>query len=388
MIARALSDKLVEAAKSFPVISVTGPRQSGKSTLVQDIFQGYRYVSLEDADMRALAQDDPRSFLEHYGERLILDEAQRVPELFSYMQGVVDHRGTPGQYVISGSQNFLLMKNVSQSLAGRVAITHLLPLSYSELASAGLTPCCVDDFLYKGGYPRIYAWNIDPADFFPSYVAAYVERDVRAELGVRKLAEFGTFLSLCATRVGEILNIDGLANDCGISVDTAKNWLSVLEQSFVLFRLQPYYRNYGKRLIKSPKLYFYDTGLAANLLGIESSGQLFDDPHRGSLYENAVVSEVVKGYYALGRQPKLFYWRDSSKNEIDLIVEKGGQPRRIIEVKSSATYRPDAFSVIDKLGDAMGVETGERFVVYGGSEAFETRHGSVIGLADLGRLVC
>ncbi len=388
MIARALADKLVSMAKQFPVLSVTGPRQSGKSTLVQNVFPDYRYVSLEDTDTRALAQDDPRSFLEHYDEHVIIDEAQRVPELFSYMQGVVDRRGMPGQYVISGSQNFLLMKNVSQSLAGRVAIMHLPPLSYAELAEAGMTPPSIDDFLYKGGYPRIHAWGIDPVDFFPSYVATYIERDVRNELGVRKLAEFGTFLSLCAARTGEILNIDSLASDCGINVETARSWLSALEQSFIVFRLQPYYRNYGKRLIKSPKLYFYDTGLAANLLGIESPDHLFGDQHRGSLYENAVVSEVVKGYYALGRQPKLFYWRDNSKNEIDLIVEKGGQPARIIEVKSSATYKPDAFSVIDKLGDTMGVKTDERFVVYGGQEAFETHHGSVIGLGDLGRLVC
>lgn len=388
MIARTLADKLVSMAKQFPVLSVTGPRQSGKSTLVQNVFPDYRYVSLEDADVRAFAQDDPRSFLEHYNKHVVIDEAQRVPELFSYMQGVIDRQGTPGQYVISGSQNFLLMKNVSQSLAGRVAVMHLPPLSYAELASANMVPRNVDDFLYKGGYPRIHAWGIDPIDFFPSYVATYVERDVRDELGVRKIAEFSTFLSLCATRIGEVLSIDGLANDCGISTDTAKSWLSVLEQSFVVFRLQPYHRNYGKRLIKSPKLYFYDTGLAANLLGIESPEQIFGNPHRGSLYENAVVSEVIKGYYALGRQPKLFYWRDSSKNEIDLIVEKGGQPARIIEIKSSATYKPNAFSVIDKLGDTMDVETGGRFVVYGGGETLETRHGTAIGLADLGRLVC
>lgn len=388
MIRRTLEDRLLAMAQTFPFVSVTGPRQSGKSTLVKSMFPGYTYVTLEDVDMRELAKDDPRAFLDHYGERVILDEAQRVPELFSYMQGIVDERNTPGQYIVSGSQNFLLMKGISQSLAGRVSVNHLLPLSYAELAGVGEGGQTFDELIFKGGYPRIHAQGISPVDFFPSYVATYLERDVREELGVRKVSEFSTFLTLCATRVGEVLNMDDLARDCGISVDTAKSWLSLLEQSFIAFRLQPYYRNYGKRLIKSPKLYFYDTGLAANLLGLESGDEVFSSQNRGNLFENLVVSEVIKEHYALGREPRLFYWRDSSKNEIDLIVEKGGQPRRVIEIKSSSTFNPKAFGVIDKLGEALGVATDERYVVYGGTEKFETRHGAAIGLADLGQLVC
>ncbi len=388
MISRELEEHVLAMAQAFPVVSITGPRQSGKSTLAKDAFPGYRYVSLEDPDIRALAKDDPRAFLEHYGEKTVLDEAQRAPELFSYMQGIVDQRGNPGQYIVSGSQNFLLMKSISQSLAGRVSVNHLLPLSYAELFASSGQPMTPDELIFKGGYPRIHAQAISPVDFFPSYLATYVQRDVREELGVRKLAEFRTFLTLCATRVGEVLNVDGLARDCGVSVETAKSWLSLLEQSFLIFRLQPYYRNYGKRLIKSPKLYFYDTGLAANLLGIESAADVFASQSRGSLFENLVVSEVVKSYYALGREPRLFYWRDSSKNEIDLIVEKGGSPRRVIEIKSSSTFNPKAFGVIDGIADTLGVPVDGRYVVYGGSETFETSHGTAVGLKGLDRLAC
>ncbi len=235
MIGRALAGKLAAMAGSFPVVTLTGPRQSGKSTLVKETFPEYRYVSLEDPDIRAFAQEDPRLFLERYDEEVVIDEAQHVPELFSYMQGAVDARDTPGRYILSGSQNFLLMKSISQSLAGRAAVLHLLPLSYSELLEADLAPAALDDCLLAGGYPRIYAHGLAPADFFPSYIATYLERDVRAELGVRKVSEFSTFLSLCATRVGQLLSLDGLARDCGVNVDTVRGWLSLLQQSFVVF---------------------------------------------------------------------------------------------------------------------------------------------------------
>ncbi|MBT1170654.1 ATP-binding protein [Bifidobacterium sp. SO4] len=387
MIPRALTDKMLSMSKLFPVVTITGPRQSGKSTLVQHAFPDYRYVSLEDADVRALAQDDPRSFLERFDSKVILDEAQRVPELFSYMQGVIDNRNEPGQYVLSGSQNFLLLKSISQSLAGRVAILHLLPLSYAEMSAAGVTPDSMSGFLFAGGYPRLKTMGIDPQDFFPNYISTYIDRDVREELGVKKVAEFNTFLTMCATRVGEVLNLASLANDCGISVDTVRDWLSILEASFIAFRLHPYHRNYGKRLIKAPKLYFYDTGLAANLLGIESGDQMLMSQYRGNLYENSVVVEIIKRYQALGREPKLFYWRDSNKKEIDVILEKGGRPWYAVEVKSSATYNPKAFEILEDLAPAMGLDPDRRFVVYGGDESFSTKHGQVIGISDLGRLV-
>ena len=388
MIERALAGKLATMAESFPVVTLTGPRQSGKSTLVKATFPGYRYVSLEDPDIRALAREDPRSFLKHYDERVIIDEAQHVPELFSYMQGAIDARDTPGRYILSGSQNFLLMKSISQSLAGRAAVLHLLPLSHAELRAADIAPESVDDYLLAGGYPRIHAHALAPADFFPSYIATYLERDVRAELGVRKISEFSTFLSLCAARTGQLLSLDGLARDCGVNVDTARGWLSLLQQSFVVFLLRPYHRNYGKRLVKAPKLYFHDTGLAASLLGIESSEELFMSDQRGALYENCVISELVKAYYTQGREPRLFYWRDSAGNEIDLVVEKGGRPAQLVEVKASATYKASALSTIDKLGDAMQVGVDGRFVVYGGDETMETTRGTVVGLTDVDRIAC
>lgn len=387
MIPRALTGKMVALSSKFPVLSVTGPRQSGKSTLVRSAFSEYRYVSLEDEDMRALAENDPRAFLSRYDAKVIFDEVQRVPGLFSYMQSVVDERNMPGQYVLSGSQNFLLSRSVSQSLAGRVAVLHLLPLSCAELASVGDMPANIDELMFRGGYPRPIVMNIDPPDFFPNYISTYIDRDVRTELGVKKVAEFNTFLTMCATRVGEVLNLTSLANDCDISVDTARDWLSVLESSFILFRLHPYHRNYGKRLIKAPKLYFYDTGLVANLLGMESADQLFTSQYRGNLYENMVVVEIVKRYQALGREPKLFYWRDSNKKEIDLIIEKGGRPLYAVEVKSSSSFKPKSFEILEDLAPDFGLPVDNRFVVYGGDESFATSHGQVIGITDLGRLV-
>ena len=387
MIPRMLASKMAFLAASFPVVTLTGPRQSGKSTLVRSVFENYRYVSLEDSDMRSAAEDDPRSFLERFDSNVILDEVQRVPDLFSYMQGVVDRNEKPGQFILSGSQNFLLLRSISQSLAGRVAILHLLPLSYTELAEAGMVPSSMDTFLFRGGYPRLVVNDIDPADFFPNYVSTYLDRDIREELGVKKITEFNTFVTMCATRVGEVLNVSALANDCDVSVSTAREWLSILEASFIVFRLLPYQRNYGKRLVKAPKLYFYDTGLAANLLGIESAEQLFTSDVRGHLFENAVVLEVIKNYQAQGKVPKLFYWRDSNSNEIDLIIEKGGSPRYAVEVKSSATYRPTAFNVLERIAPILGIPRERRFLVYGGDESFATRHGNILGLSDVGRLV-
>ena len=387
MIPRELTAKLQSLAKLFPAVTLTGPRQSGKSTLVREAFPDYRYVSLEDEDMREMALDDPRAFLARYDDHTIFDEVQRVPALFSYLQGVIDRRGTSGQYILSGSQDFLLMHRISQSLAGRVAVLHLLPLSYSELVAAHRKPNTIDDFLFQGCYPRPVTMGIDPADFFPSYIKTYIDRDVRAEFGVKKITEFNTFLTLCATRVGKALNITSLANDCNISTGTARDWLSVLEASFITLRLHPYHKNYGKRLIKAPKLYFYDAGLAANLLGIESADQLFASQYRGNLYENAIVIEIIKRCQAIGREPKLFYWRDSNQKEIDLIIERGGQPQYAIEVKSSSTYRPKSFENLENLAPLMGVDPQHRFIVYGGDEAIDTRHGHVIGINDVGRLV-
>ncbi|KFI63769.1 ATP-binding protein [Bifidobacterium cuniculi] len=383
---RAMMETLLDLATMFPAVTLTGPRQSGKSTLVKHAFPGYAYVSLEDPDVRDMAFNDPRRFLERYDSRAIIDEVQYAPELFSYMQGVLDSRDEMGRYILTGSQNFLLLDTISQSLAGRVGILHLLPLSYRELMHSAMCPD-LDVFMYTGGYPRLYSTPARPDVFYPAYLSTYVDRDIRRELGVRKVAQFNKFLTVCATRIGQVLNVTGMANDCDVDFHTADNWLLLLEASFIVMRLQPYYKNYGKRLIRAPKLYFYDTGLAANLLGVEDADQLATGVNRRNLFENAVITEIIKQTQAQGRTPKLYYWRDSNRKEIDLVIEKGGQPWQIIEIKSSSTFRYSAFATITDMGDTMGVPTDRRYVVYGGTESIESDQGHVIGLNDIHRIV-
>lgn len=385
-IKREMKKTLLDMAAMFPAVTLTGPRQSGKSTLVRNAFPDYAYVSLEDPDVRDIALNDPRRFLDRYNNHTIIDEAQYAPELFSYMQGVLDSHDEMGQYILTGSQNFLLLDTISQSLAGRVGILHLLPLSYRELMSTPELPN-LDTFMYKGGYPRLYSTPARPDVFYPAYLSTYIDRDIRRELGVRKVTQFNKFLTICATRIGQILNVTGMADDCDIDFHTADSWLSLLEASFIVMRLQPYYKNYGKRLIRSPKLYFYDTGLAANLLGIESADQLAVGETRGNLFENTVITEIIKQTLAQGRTPKLYYWRDTNQKEIDLIVEKGGQPWQIIEIKSSSTFRYSAFATIADMGDTMGVPADRRYVVYGGTESIESDQGHVVGLNDIHRII-
>lgn len=384
MIERDLAGKALSMAGQFPVVSITGPRQSGKTTLVRAAFPGYSYVSLEDADTRAFAADDPRAFLARYGRRTIIDEAQRVPDLFSFMQGIVDETGEPGQFVVSGSQNFLLMEAIDQSLAGRVAVLNLLPLSYAELCGAGLAPEGIDDWILAGGYPRIYDRGIAAADYYPNYLRTYVERDVRSMTGITKLAEFQRLLALCAARTSEALNIQALSRDCGVAVNTVREWLSVLEASFLVHLLRPYHRNLGKRITKTPKLYLLDQGLASNLVGMEDPDDIRSFSGRGGLFETAVLAEVVKAYYARGRVPKLFYWRDAAKREIDILIERGPTLTWAIEVKSSSTYYPKYFRHLDTMANELGVPPERRMVVYAGDETYQTSHGLVCSLRDLG----
>lgn len=388
MIPRAITPTLLRLFRQFPILTLTGTRQSGKTTLIREQFPEYDYVSLENPDVRDFATNDPRSFLARYNDHVIFDEAQRVPQLFSYLQGIVDERRQkPGQFVLSGSQNFLLMQGISQSLAGRAAVLHLMPLSHDELADADIRAGeSMDAWIRKGGYPRIYDAGIDPVDYFPNYVATYVERDVREELGVRKLAQFRDFLVQCAIRVGEVVNYNAMASACGVDGKTIEEWLSMLESSFIVFRLHPYHKNFGKRLIKSPKLYFYDTGLASYLLDLESDDEVMMSKYRGPLFENAVVSEIVKAYAIQGKPARLYYWRDASQKEIDLIIEKGGAIRYAVEVKASATYDAHAFTTISKLSDVMGLDTAQRVVVYGGDDSMETSFGRLLSIGDLPQL--
>lgn len=386
MIKREIAEKALSLSKQFPVLSITGPRQSGKSTLAKALFPDYSYVSLEDEDIREFAQDDPRAFLARYGKHTILDEAQRAPSLFSYLQGLVDQTGEPGQYIVSGSQNFLLMEAIDQSLAGRAGILNLLPFSAAELHATGQYPPSLNEWLFSGGYPRIYDKGIDPADYYPSYIQTYLERDVRRTGNIEKLVEFERLLALCADRNGGMLNIESLSRDCGVAVNTIKGWLSVIESSFLVQRIAPYYRNPGKRLVKTPKLYLRDTGLTCSLLGLESANELDLSSYKGPLFETAVIEEVAKAHLARGRKPKLFFWRDSTGKEIDLIIEKGSSPEWAIEIKSSSTYAPRFFANLDAVCDGLEIPKERRVVVYAGKESFETSHGTLCAFDDLRNL--
>ncbi|MDD6462168.1 MAG: ATP-binding protein [Bifidobacteriaceae bacterium] len=390
MIPRALTRELHLSASELPVIALTGPRQSGKTTLAKACFPDFEYVSMENPDTRRAFNDDPRYFLSRYHRHIIFDEAQRTPQLFSYLQQVVDETNEPGQFVLTGSQNFLLLDTISQTLAGRVAVRHLLPLSYSEvLASDADTerPDSIEEWVFRGGYPRLYGGStIRTVNFYEDYLRTYVERDVRKELGVRKLTDYTRFVKYAAHQCGKSYVASDFANECGVSRITVNDWMSILESSFVAFRMLPYYKNYGKRLVKMPKLYFYDTGLACNLQGIESPMQLRGGDAWGNLFENAVVVEIIKQYYMHGREPRLYYWRDNRGMEIDFVIEKSGKPQYVIEVKASSTYDVHAWATIDKMADSMGVDTEHRLLVYSGADSFDTRHGRVLRLQDLASL--
>lgn len=372
MIQRQLSNKLTELAKGFPVICLTGPRQSGKTTLVRSVFKDYAYVSLENIDTMTSAKEDPRRFLApHQNSGLIIDEAQRVPELFSYLQGVVDSSGQMGRYILTGSQNFLLLEKITQSLAGRAGILHLMPFSVSEVQSAGLLAPTLDEVLYKGMYPPLFDRPVTPEDFYPSYIETYLERDVRSMKNVGDLAQFRKFVLLCAGRPGQLLNMTSLGNEVGVDHKTIRAWLSVLEASFIVFLLRPYHRNWNKRVVKQPKLYFYDTGLLCSLLGLRKASDLSQHHLRGSIYENYVIAEHMKRQYHSGVRPAAYFWRDQSGHEVDLIIEEG-VAIRAAEIKSSETLNPDLFDGLRWFCEQTKLSPSDCTLVYGGT-AEQTR---------------
>ncbi|MEZ4828495.1 MAG: ATP-binding protein [Bacteroidia bacterium] len=378
MIHRFLTENLRKAIGYFPVVSLTGPRQSGKTTLLKEIFADYRYVSLENPDNRRFAAEDPRGFLSLYDQKVIIDEAQKVPELFSYIQGIVDETNTPGLYILSGSQNFLLHRKITQSLAGRVAMMRLLPFGIQELKTSGNLPQTWTETLFKGFYPRIYDVGIPPGEFYPSYIETYVERDVEEIVDIRNVSLFRNFVKLCAGRVGQVLNMSSLASDAGISPATAREWLSLLEGSYLIFFLQPYFRNFSKRLIKSPKLYFYDTGLVASLLGITEPSQLFLHYMKGNLFENMVISELYKAEYHAGRRPALYFWRDSNGNEIDCLSEKG-QLLDLIEIKASQTINPGFFKGFTYFEKIAPEVIGKKQLIYTGDQDQPRTTATILG---------
>lgn len=376
MIGRTLKSKLTEMSTKYPIVTLTGPRQSGKSTLLKNSFPDYKYVSLEDPDMRLFATDDPRGFLTTYPDKTIIDEVQRVPSLFSYIQTHTDKENKEGMYLLAGSHNFLLMENVNQSLAGRTAILKLLPFSHHEMDEGKILPSNINNEIFTGAYPRIYDKGINPNDYYPFYIQTYVERDVRLLRNIGDLSKFIKFLKLCAGRIGQLLNFSSLANECGISVTAATNWLSILEASYICYLLKPDYNNYAKRLVKTPKLYFYDTGLACSLLDIQNAEQITTHFLRGGLFENLVINEFVKECYNKGIEPSLSFWRDSTGNEVDLLQTTGGK-QYAYEIKSGATYSPDFFKGISKWAKLANVATEQCFVIYNGDKNLNTSAGEV-----------
>lgn len=381
MIPRTIAQEFTPMLSWFPVVSVIGPRQSGKSTLVKTMLPEYEYVNLEDETTRTSAIDDPVGFIRSHSNKLIIDEAQYAPGLFSQIQVAADERGSMGQYVLSGSQNFLMEKRIGQSLAGRVGMLQLLPLSYAETLQAK-PDLTVDEFMFRGGYPHLYDVPT-PADiYFRNYTATYVSRDVAEYLDVRNLTDFNTFLRLCAENAANLLNLTALARDSGVSFNTAKEWLSILEASFIVFRLSPYSENTRKRLTKTPKLYFYDNGLLNYLLGIHSLEDLLNDPKRGDVFENLIISETAKRYFNKNRDSELCFYRDSNQSEIDLIDATQRRNPLLIEIKSGMTARPDFFKHLATIGEELGVPVDRRTVVYRGTESFTSKNGRYITAKD------
>lgn len=363
-IERDLAATLLDASQYFPVLCVTGPRQSGKSTLIKHIFNGYRRFTLEDYDVRSMAQNDPLGFLNQTNGGMIIDEVQRVPELLSYIQGIVDDR-PERRFVLSGSSNFLLLKTVSQSLAGRAGVFELLPMSLSE-AKEAYAEKTLDEIIYNGCFPAVCAGKNVAKYLYPAYTKTYIDKDLRQLININNLSQFHTFLRLCAARIGSIFNASELAGEVGVASNTINAWVSVLEASYIIMRLQPWSENTRKRLTKSPKLYFCDTGLACHLLDIESPEQLSRDKMRGHLFENLIVMEALKQRYNKGKESNIFFFRDAKGNEIDLLIREAGE-LKAIEVKSSQTYAPSFEDVLKKTDSLLTTPVFKRAIVYAGN---------------------
>lgn len=385
MILRAVGEKIRELASGFPAVVITGPRQSGKTTLAKNLFPGKPYILLEDPDTRRFAEEDPRSFLGQFQDTgAIIDEAQYVPELFSYLQGVLDRSDIPGRFILTGSQNFLMMAKISQSLAGRIGIIRLLPLSMNELIQAGLHHDRYEEYLYRGFYPRLYNSTISPSDYYSSYVQTYLERDLRQLKQVHSLSTFQTFLRMCANRVGQIVNFTSLGADCGISHNTAREWISLLETSGIVFLIKTHHNNYNKRLVQMPKLYFTDPGLAAYLADIKSADEIITHPLKGGLFETLIIGEFLKFRFNRGLESNLFFWRDKTGHEIDCIIEQSIHETIPVEIKAGRTIAGDYFKNIHYYNVLSGQSPDRSFIVYGGEQDQNRSDGRVIRYSNLG----
>lgn len=384
MIARTLIEKLVTLAQKYQVITLTGPRQSGKTTLVKAAFPSLAYVSLEEPDIRQFALADPRGFLSNYPGGVILDEVQHTPDLFSYIQSIVD-RDRNAQFILTGSSNFLLLEKISQTLAGRTAILYLLPFSLEELENVDYPLDQYEAIIYKGQYPRIYDRNIEPVDFYPAYIQTYVERDVRMMKNIGDANAFIQFCRLCAGRIGQLLNYTSLASDAGISPNTAKAWISMLEASYIVYRIQPYYQNFNKRLVKSPKLYFYDTGLACSLLGLRENAQVTAHYLKGPLFENLIINEFIKHSLHRGGHHYPYFWQDSRGKEIDCLLTQGDKIKPV-EIKAGKTISNSYFANLHYWQQLTGAPGVEGCVVYGGEQTLQTSSGTLIGWRQSGEV--
>lgn len=381
-IQRTLASSVKEYAVHFPVTVITGPRQSGKTTLARYVFgNDTPYFSLEDPDVRLFAENDPRAFLESCGERAILDEIQRVPSLFSYLQSHCDAH-PHYRFVLTGSQNFDLMASITQSLAGRAGLLTLLPLSYQELQNAEIARPDLATACWEGGYPRIFSQDISPKLLYPNYVHTYIERDVRQIQNIGNLSAFLRFIKLCAGRVGQLLNLSSLALDCGIAVNTAKTWLSILEAGYIVYTIKPHYQNFSKRLVKMPKLYFYDTGLLCYLLEIDNPQQLQTHYAKGAITENFVINELSKAYYHRAvHQPPIFFWRDHRGLEIDCVIEHHAT-LRAVEIKSGKTISDNFFDSLQAWQKLTGIPPEECYLIYGGDAKQKRTSATVLGWKD------
>jgi predicted AAA+ superfamily ATPase len=366
MIPRNAEAALSRYARSFPAVCITGPRQSGKTTLAKAAFPHKPYLSLEDPDINLLARSDPRGLLENYPQGLILDEAQSAREIFIYLKTAIDKDPVPGKYIITGSRQFDLLENITESLAGRAAFLTLLPFSAGELKKAGLAEEDPHALMIKGLYPPLYDREISPRDWYTAYIQTYIERDLRSLINVKDLGQFQNFLKFCAARTGALVNLSDLALDAGISHNTARAWLSILETSGIVFFLRPYYRNFGKRLVKHPKLYFIDPGLVCRLLGIQTGEQLFLHPHRGNIFETLIISEQLKTRFNRGLAGELYFWRDNTGGEVDLVFEEAGR-LRAREIKSGKTFQPEWIKSLTRWQKTSGAPPGDCALIYGGN---------------------
>lgn len=382
MLSRDAERTLRRLAAQFKAIALVGPRQTGKTTLARHVFGDRPYVSMENPDNLRFATEDPRGFLATYKDGAVFDEAQRTPDLFSWLQGILDEELRPGRFILTGSNNFLLQQNISQSLAGRIAYLFLLPFSISELSKAGKLPASANELLIDGGYPPIYDQPVEPGAWYSNYIHTYVQRDVRQIRNITDLAAFERLLRLCAGRIGQLLNVHSLSIEAGVDAKTIAAWLGVLESSFVLFRLYPHHRNYNKRVVKMPKLYFHDTGLACRLLGIQSAGDLFQHYARGALFENLIVSELKKARFNQGYRDNLYFWRDNTGHEVDVVLDQGDDLFPI-EIKAGQTIIPDFFKGLSFFEKLTGRAGGA--VVYAGKTPQQRSDGvSVVPWSNAG----